>query len=128
MSYCRWSSDNWRSDVYCYESDQGYMTHVASNRVVGDIPPWPTFETLKSDVSEYMRQYQAMMDFLDTAERAPIGLPHDGESFCDSTPEDFLQTLTMLQEAGYNVPQYAFDTVREEIAEQDSRPWPDPAD
>lgn len=34
MSYCRWSSDNWKCDLYCYEDANGYITHVADNRIV----------------------------------------------------------------------------------------------
>ena len=39
MSYCRWSSDRWQSDVYCY-SDVigGYTTHVARSRREGHAP------------------------------------------------------------------------------------------
>jgi len=29
MSYCRWSSDDNKSDVYCYESNSGHVIHVA---------------------------------------------------------------------------------------------------
>jgi hypothetical protein len=33
MSYCRWSSDNWMSDVYVYEDvSGGWTTHVAGRR------------------------------------------------------------------------------------------------
>ena len=28
MSYCRWSCDGFKSDVYVYESDAGYEIHV----------------------------------------------------------------------------------------------------
>lgn len=40
MSYCRFSSDNWRSDVYVYENVYGgWTTHVASRRrMFGPIP------------------------------------------------------------------------------------------
>ena len=42
MSYCRWSSDNWKCDLYCYEDvSGGITTHVAGNRIVGDIPEAP---------------------------------------------------------------------------------------
>jgi DNA repair photolyase len=32
MSYCRWSSDYFNCDLYCYESNSGYETHVAAYR------------------------------------------------------------------------------------------------
>lgn len=40
MSYCRFSSDNFKSDVYVYESvDDCFYTHVAGNRLI--LPPFP---------------------------------------------------------------------------------------
>ena len=39
MSYCRFSSEDFSSDVYCYaDCSGGFTTHVASNRIIGDIP------------------------------------------------------------------------------------------
>lgn len=32
MSFCRWSSDDFRSDFYIYESDQGFEVDVARKR------------------------------------------------------------------------------------------------
>jgi hypothetical protein len=32
MSYCRWSTDNFNCDFYCYESDEGFVTHIAAKR------------------------------------------------------------------------------------------------
>lgn len=75
MSYCRWSTDDFTCDLYCYESSEGYVTHVASYK-----------------------------DSREKDSREPIGLAYDGQSFLDETPEDFLATLTMLKEAGYTFP------------------------
>ena len=30
MSYCRWSTDDFACDLYCYESAAEYVTHVKS--------------------------------------------------------------------------------------------------
>ena len=69
MSYCRWSSMDFKCDLYVYEASDGIVIHVASNRVVGDVPviDWSSAETLHST-------YKAQMEFLDTAEREPINL------------------------------------------------------
>lgn len=101
MSYCRWSSDNGRCDLYCYEDCAGgFTTHVAGNRIVGDIPTEPSLESP-----------------LDPgwAERAPIGLAHDGETFNDPDLRSFLARLVMLREAGYSFPDYVLDDVRSEL-------------
>jgi hypothetical protein len=65
-------------------------------------------------MAEYMAAHRAQMAFLDTCERAPIGLPHDGESFSDDDAESCADRLESLRSLGYNVPQYAIDTLRQE--------------
>lgn len=123
MSYCRWSSDNWRCDVYAFaDSGGGFTTHVAGNRVVGDIPLEPTLDEEIND--EWMKRHQAVMDFLKTAERKPIGLASDGETFHDSTLSGFLERMTDLRGEGYNIPDYVFDEIREEM----SQPPPETAE
>lgn len=101
-------------DLYCYESDQGYVTHVASNRVVGDIPK--TEGLIRPDsIDEFLKAHKEQMKFLDSAERNPIGLPHDGVTFCDTHPEEFMITLRMLRNVGYVFPDYVLECVQEEI-------------
>ncbi len=114
MSYCRFSSDNWKSDVYCYESDHGFETHVASNRIVGTIP------RLKSiDDDGFMQAYRAQMAFLDKAEKKSIGLDFDGESYTDKTLVECKSRLLQLRESGYHVPDYVFEMIDEELLEDD---------
>lgn len=122
MSYCRWSSMNWQCDLYCYGSDRGFETHVAARRVVGNIPKEPDWRLLLEEdvggenVVRFAAQHNAVMDWLKTAERTPIGLLHDGESFVNDTLEGFLDTLLTLRAAGYRFPDSMLDEVREEIA------------
>lgn len=95
MSYCRWSSDGFTSDVYCYESDAGFVTHVANKRhdrrrEIGDHSEIPMHE---------------------------IGLAHDGATFVDAGPREMAETLRKLREEGYRVPEYVFgDLEKEAIA------------
>ena len=46
----------------------------------------------------------------------PIGLPHDGQSFAAGDWRELLDIVTMLSEAGYRVPAWVADEVREEAA------------
>ena len=40
MSYCRWSSDNFQCDVYCYaDVSGGYTTHVKDGKTYNDATP-----------------------------------------------------------------------------------------
>ena len=115
MSYCRWSSDNFACDLYCYEDvNGGFTTHVARNRVVGDVPKF----SLNEPKDELFAAYRKQMAWLTTAKREPIGLPFDGESFNDPDLESFLARLLNLAEAGYHFPASVIKTVRDELQEQ----------
>lgn len=122
MSYCRWSSDNWRCDLYCYEdANGGWTTHVAGNRVVGEIPREPDWDLLKPSSSEadkkrWMAEHQAVNEFLETAEYRPLALPHAGKTFNDPTLEAFKERLLWLRGLGYSFPDYVLDEIDEEIA------------
>ena len=119
MSYCRWSSDNWRCDLYCYESVAGgFTTHVAARRIVGDIPPEPSFG-LPLD-PEWGIKHRAVMDFIKAAERREIGGAYDGETFSDPDPTSFLDRLLLLRDAGYRFPDYVLAEIRDEIREAQS--------
>lgn len=116
MSYCRWSSDNWRCDVYCYEDcDGGWKTHVASNKLHGiPIVEWPE-ENTQENMEKWASQIKAQMEAVGKAEMIPIGLPCDGESYNDPTLEEFKERLCGLKAMGYNVPSYVFEIIEEEV-------------
>lgn len=121
MSYCRWSSDNFACDLYCYESADGFVTHVAGNRIIGDIPKISLFPTdgedTKAWAAKFTEEMKAQHAFLDTCEREPIGLPFDGQTFTDPTLAEFRARLIGLREAGYHFPDYVIEAVDEEIAQ-----------
>lgn len=104
MSYCRWG-DN--SNVYMfYHMDGYYSINVASSRATGPSHTEELFSVLNDVPTE--------LPFRAT----PIGLAHDGEQFMADTPEDALNTLLMLANEGYLVPQHPIDRLQEEIAEK----------
>ena len=114
MSYCRFSSDDFNSDVYCYEAvTGGFVIHVAHCRVVGDIPKAQHL-LAKETMEEFFVAHRTQLNFLETAEREPIGLEYDGETFVEDGPQEAADRLESLLEAGYQVPQYAIDALREE--------------
>jgi len=113
MSYCRWSSNNWDCDLYCYESNEGFVTHVAANRVVGEIPVVP--HLLSQDPDAWSKAHAAQMQFLDTGEWNVIGLASDGQTFVDDTLESFLERVKNLKVAGYHVPDFVIESIEEEI-------------
>lgn len=121
MSYCRFSSDNFKCDVYCYESAHGgFVIHVAKNRRVG-ATPIPELPPLLSVTPEEFREaHKRQSEWLNTAVVVPIGLPDDGETYDADTAEETANMLISLRAKGYRVPQYAIDTLLEEANENKS--------
>jgi len=104
-SYCRWSSDSFRSDVRCEHTDRGFETHVAVLRRVLDDDVWaPSKSLLGSDAHRYDEELLVFTAALDRAPRVSIGLAHDGEVFVDDTEAAMYERLAVLAEAGYRVP------------------------
>ncbi len=141
MSYCRWSSMNWRCDVYVYEHCAGgWTTHVAGRRrIFPPIPDLPLhrFPRLGGDYSRELRRvvypsrwhaaaahvlfgawawwHRLSMWTVRIIPLRPIGLPFDGETFSDDTAADCADRLEWLRGLGYIVPQYAIDALRSEV-------------
>lgn len=116
MSYCIFSCNDFQSNIYCYSDVNGGITiHVATNRVMGDIPKCShLFE--KESLDQYFEMHNKQMEWLKTAERQDIGLEFDGQDFNVDTPQEAFDLLTKLRETGYNVPQHAIDSLEEDIA------------
>jgi hypothetical protein len=116
MAYCRFSSDDWQCDVYCYASVSGaWVTHVAAVRHVGELPhrgAWAEFIRGRISPSDYAAIHAEQMRFLDESPREPIGLPFDGQSFDDVGPLQCRARLIELRALGYRFP----DAVLAELA------------
>jgi hypothetical protein len=145
MSYCRFSSGNFSSDVYCYaDIAGGYTIHVAgtkiASRILRELPysklprfgaKWDVtnkklvfpsiFHKICSNIMWYfLMLYIKLYGYvLKNAKRVQLNLGHDGETFRIDTARECWETLEMLRSKGYNVPQYAIDRLKEE--EQDEQ-------
>lgn len=117
MSYCRWSSDDYQCDIYAYEAEGGHVIHVASKRYKFKGPLPPTVSHVEDGLDAWFARHNEVMRMTREADTVEIGLPHDGESFSPDGPGECADELERLRECGYNVPQYAIDTLREEQAE-----------
>lgn len=121
MSYCRWSSDDFQCDLYCYaDVSGGYTTHVAGNKSVGEIPKtdWVGFMNKTISAEEFAEQHSKQYEWLDKCERKPLGLPCDGESFNDATAELWLKRLMELRAMGYRFPDHVIDDAKAEMEEE----------
>ena len=123
MSYCRWSSDNWMCDLYCYEDvSGGWTTHVAG-RKRETAPPDDRFGDFcdgKISAEEFAELHKVQMDALEAIPLVEITLPHAGETFNDPTLADFRARLLMLRAAGYNFPDYVIEEIDAEMKSTES--------
>lgn len=122
MSYCRWSTDNFRSDVYVYAaSSGGWTTHVAGRKRIGDRPTDPydpqIFLTMDFkdpvQVAEWEQRKAAHDKWLEAADWHDVPEPYGGTSYNDDTPQECAARLRTMKAAGIYVP----DGVIEELDE-----------
>jgi hypothetical protein len=114
MSYCRWSSDNWRSAVYAYEHvDGGVSVHVAARKHV--LPGGAEFTRIDMSTPEtFATTYSKQAAELGHATLVPLGLSRDGESFDGLSFREAAELLRSLQAEGYHVPPGVIDTLLDE--------------
>lgn len=118
MSYCRWSCENFQSDIYCYEDYYGgIMIHVAAKRIAEPLPEMPIMNRENVENGSWLAAHNRNMAILGTIERKPIGLPCDGESFHVATHQQAVDKLLELRDMGYQVPEFALKHLREEAQE-----------
>jgi hypothetical protein len=127
MSYCRFSSDDFRCDLYIYESCMGgFITHVAGNKPRGYIPrllPAPPHAWFQGSKLQHlgwkvwsrawMWSNSLQMLYLDHAPRRSLTLPHAGGSFSDPTGPACAERVRGLIALGYRVPDGVVDALEE---------------
>ena len=121
MSYCRWSSDDWKCDIYAYESGEGYVIHVAGRKRVGDIPTVPNI--LETEPEEWGEAYRKQLRALEAIPLVDIDLPFAGETFVEPTLQSFHDRMMELRRTGYHIPDYVMFGIQEEMrlqAEQEA--------
>ena len=120
MSYCRWSTENFKCDLYCYaDCNGGYTTHVAGSKIISELPEEPSLKlVVENKCDEYLRLHKVWQAAFDVAERAPIGLPHDGESFNDPDLQSFYERIEYLMGLGYYAPKWLLEDIAEEINQE----------
>ena len=125
MSYCRFSSDSFRSDVYVYANVSGaWTTHVATVRM-----EHPDGKARPEEVSwadhpdpawpdRFVAAHQALLEWLNECAAVAIGLPFDGDSFDDAGPGECAERLKTLRDAGYHIPNGVIESLEEEARER----------
>jgi len=126
MSYVRWSSDGYRSDVYAYaDVSGGFTLHIAGRRRVGldTLGPDP-METFPKDpkdpllVQDWLKAYRAFGKGLDKLPFEDIKHPDAGETFNFATLEELRDKLAAYREEGViQVPEWVVPSIEEELTE-----------
>lgn len=117
MSYCRWSSDDYQSDLYVYgDEDGGYVSYVAGRRYVLAEPLPPPVELGESIESRdaWVERHRKVQEIIKRSKNEVIDLPERGARFFHETAGECADNLERLRSLGYHVPQEAIDRLREE--------------
>lgn len=108
MSYCRWSSDNFNCDLYCYETENGFETNIAACR-------WRTWVRIFHFLTDHRVKVEGIVIRWNRDNRwfwriphrithKAIRLPCAGKHFTDETEEAMFNRIRNLVKIGYRVP------------------------
>lgn len=120
MSYCRFSSDDFKSDFYVYaDVSGGWTIHMAGARYVGNIPsaPLPRDTGDRAALARWMQARRDQRLALDRTPLEAIGLPHDGETFRLATAGECADKCAELAAMGYHLPAGVIEALREDDTE-----------
>lgn len=125
MSYARWNA--W-SDVYVYETEEGYVVHVAVSRpinpeVMGNKSFGQRVVEANGDIDIINEEYQQYRRLLTLLEYEEIGLQFDGQTFCEGELQSLYRLLGILKGIGYRVPEATFDMILDEICHEQDMGW-----
>lgn len=117
MAYCRFSDDSFRSDIYCYESEEGFVVNVADTRYffsepVPDLPE--DFWNLSPE--EINRHFVLMREIIERSKKEPILLPDAGATFVFDDHQSAIDKLVKLRNSGFRVPKIAIVRLLVEIS------------
>lgn len=117
MSYCRFSSDNFKCEVYCYEGIDGFHVIIARKKFK-DIKNAPHVDYINDyNIDEVLIQHKNFNDWMETAEEVDIGLPEDGEHYVFGDVHQAYEKMKQLKEMGYYIPVYTMEILKEDAEE-----------
>lgn len=117
MSYCRFSSDDFRSDVYVYACAEGWTVHVAANRMdLTGIELPPEIPEDVDHVAEWIERLAEVANITRDAPRVSIDHPAAGEMLIFADPTACADRLDQLEADGFHIPAGVAAAVRAEAA------------
>lgn len=120
MAYCRFSSDDFKSDVYVYYGENGYVIHVSGRRMepVDAGPPVTLSDPVSlSDIEALIARQKRLAEIVGRAKTKDIDHPDAGKTFVLESEADAINKLLELRENGFYVPEVAIETLREEASD-----------
>lgn len=119
MAYCRFSTDDFKCDLYIYEDcNGGYTTHLAKNRVEYQSLLPELIELTVDNVVDWHERHHTVMHLYDEAKKVEIDLPFAGEYFNDETAEELIERLIELRRIGYRFPADVIEAILEESLQE----------
>jgi len=116
MSYCRFSSNDFRCDFYAYGSTNGYDLHIACQRVIWEPPPSPyAMEFLDLPHDEWSKIYKTYFDAFDAAPHEDIELDGAGDYVIYNTLQEMRDGIAEYIERGFQAPDWLLPMLDEEI-------------
>lgn len=118
MAYCRFSCDNFRSDVYVHEGDDAddfFITvQIASSKYVFDneAPDVPALNS--NNAAEVYVALQKLSAYLRDRPRMRIIKEHAGKTYHFNDIPGTIIFLRQLQQLGYHVPEHAFERLSQD--------------
>lgn len=117
MSYCRWSSDNFNCDLYCFEHCGGwYQTYTAGSRHRAwlRVFNWLTDKRLRYQDGTHAFRVERFQTWRwpHWLTHKPIRLPNAAKAFEDPTEEAMFARILALHREGFRVPKELLREVR----------------
>jgi hypothetical protein len=113
MSYCRWSDNCYKCDVYVYESVSGIQISVASNRYVSQEPRPEAPNNMEP--AAWIAYWNDVHEWIKRAHVEPIGRYFDGEHIHDLSKYEAVGWLNRLRDIGYTVPEFVIQALQDEM-------------
>lgn len=122
MSYCRWSTDDYRCDLYVYEGGDGWHCHVAGGRrdweplfdEVRMVRDWAEGRVSTSDYCFARGAYHAAMS---TVPWTYHDEPSTGWDFVTQTPGEMAARMRRLRGEGFSFPDHVLEALEDEQRE-----------
>ena len=119
MSYCRWSCDGSKSDVYVYLAlDNFYVVNIRKHRPVIDESAPKVIEYDGTNAAEAYKSQLMYSEWLRDRPRVPIVKEHVGKTLCFDDIPSTIVFLRQLQLLGYHIPLHAFERLEHDYEEE----------